>query len=131
MNIKPIRKKSDYESALVEIEKLFDAKKNTPEGDRLEILSTLVEAYEAKHYPIDLPDAIHAIEYWMESRGLDRKDLELYIGTRSRVSEILNRKRRLTLRMIQLLNEKLNIPAEVLIKPIKLASPKAPKCHRS
>ena len=129
MNIKPIRKKADYESALAEIEKLFHAKKNTLLGDRLDILTTLVEAYEEKHHAIDFVDPVDALEYWMESRGLERKDLERYIGTRARVSEILNRKRRLTLEMIQRLNEKLHIPADVLIKPIKISTTRAQVKH--
>lgn len=129
MNIKPIRKNADYKAALEEIGKLLHAKKNTPLGDRLDILTTLVEAYEEKHHVIDFPDPVDALEYWMESRGLDRSDLEKYIGTRARVSEILNRKRRLTLEMIQRLNERLQIPAAILIKPIKLSSAKINAKH--
>ncbi len=114
--IKPIKTKKDYQAALKEIENLIDAKPNTPDGDRLDILVTLTEAYEETHYQVDFPDAISALEYWMESRGLDRKDLEPYIGTRARISEILNYKRDLTLNMIRNLHKYLHIPAELLIK---------------
>ncbi len=122
MNIKPIRTKKDYQATLAEIEKLFNAKKNTLEGDRLDVLTTLAEAYENINHPINFPDPIDALLYWMESRGLERKDLEPYLGHRGRVSEILSRKRKLTLLMIQKLNGALKIPAEVLIKPIKLST---------
>jgi HTH-type transcriptional regulator/antitoxin HigA len=121
MNIKPIKKETDYEAALKEIESLFDAEPGTPEGDRLEILTTLVEAYEDEHYDIPAPDPVEAILYYMESRGLTRADLEPYIGSRARVSEILNRKRPLTLAMIQRLNQ-LGIPAEALIQPYKVTT---------
>ncbi len=117
MNIKPIKSQKAYKQALCEIDKLFAAKPNTSEGDRLEVLTTLVEAYEEKHHKIDFPDPVDALEYWMESRGLDRKDLEPYIGSRARVSEILNRKRELTLAMIRRLHGQLHISAEALIKP--------------
>lgn len=117
MNIKPIRTEADYQSALEEIERLFDAAPDTPEGDRLEVLTALVEAHEDKHYSVPLPDPIEAIKYYMESRGLSRRDLEPYIGSRARVSEILNRKRRLSLNMIRKLEAGLGIPAEILIQP--------------
>src|SRR6266496_5006187 len=120
MDIKPIRTEQDYDAALKEIEKLFDAELGTEEGDRLEILSTLVEAYEDARYDIPAPDPIEAINYFMESRGLTRADLEPYIGSRARVSEILNRKRPLTLSMIQRLHIALGIPAEMLVKPYKI-----------
>ena len=116
MNIRPIKTKKDYENALKEIERLFDAKPNTPNGDRLDVLTALVEAYEEQHFPIDFPDPVEALNYWIESRGLERKDLEPYIGARGRISEVLNRKRGLSLTMIRELNEHLHIPAEVLIK---------------
>jgi len=119
MNIKPIKTNSDYETVLKEIEQLFDAKPGTPAGDRLEVLSTLVEDYEDEHYSIPLPDPIEMILYTMESRGLNRADLEPYIGSRARVSEVLNRKRPLSLSMIQKLNSGLGIPAEALIAPYK------------
>jgi HTH-type transcriptional regulator/antitoxin HigA len=114
--IKPIKNKKDYQAALSEIDKLFDAKPNTEKGDRLEILVTLVEAYEEKHHKIDFPDPVSALEYWMESRDLTREDLKPFIGTRARVSEILNRKRDLSLEMIRNLHDGLHIPAEVLLK---------------
>ena len=116
MDIKPIRTEVDYESALAEIERLFEAEPDTAEGDRLEVLSTLVEAYEEAHYPIPAPDPIEAIYYYMESRGLSRKDLEPYVGSRARVAEILNKKRPLSLLMIRKLHNGLGIPAEVLIQ---------------
>jgi HTH-type transcriptional regulator/antitoxin HigA len=117
VEIKPIRTEADYEAALAEIEQLFEAVPGTLEGDRLEVLTTLVEAYEEKHYPIPLPDPIEAIYYYLESRGLSRRDLEPYLGSRARVSEVLNRKRPLSLEMIRRLNNGLRIPAEVLIQP--------------
>jgi HTH-type transcriptional regulator/antitoxin HigA len=117
MDIRPIKTETDYQAALEEIECLFDAAPDTPEGDRLEVLTTLVEAYEDKHYPIPLPDPIEAIKYYMESRGLSHRDLEPYIGNRGRVSEILNRRRPLSIDMIRQLHVGLGISAEVLIQP--------------
>lgn len=117
MEIRPIKTEADYEAALAEIERLFEAELGTADGDRLEVLTTLVEAYEEEHYPIPLPDPIEAIKYYMESRSLSRRDLEPYLGSRARVSEILNRKRPLSLQMIRKLHNGLGIPAEVLIKP--------------
>jgi len=119
MDIKPIKTETDYQAALEEIENLFDADPDTPEGDRLEVLVTLVEAYEEKHYSIPMPDPIEAILYHMESRGLTRLDLQQYIGSRARVSEVLNRKRPLTMEMIRNLHKGLGIPAEVLIQPYR------------
>ena len=116
MDIKPIKTEADYEAALAEIESLFDAEPGTAEADKLDVLATLVEAYEEKHYPISAPDPIEALNYFMESRGLTRRDLEPYVGSRARVSEVLNRKRPLTLRMIRGLHTGLNIPAEILIR---------------
>ena len=116
MEIKPIKNEADYQSVLEEIERLFDAGPDTPEGDRLDVLTTLVEAYEEKHYSIPMPDPIEAILYHMESRGLSRRDLEPYIGSRARVSEVLNRKRPLTMEMIRNLHRGFAIPAEVLIQ---------------
>ena len=115
MEIKPIRTEEDYQDALKEIEQLWGSDLGTPESDRFEVLVTLVEAYEDHHYEILPPDPIEAIEYYMESRGLDRSDLEAYIGGSGRVSEVLSRKRPLTLRMIRNLHAGLGIPAEVLI----------------
>lgn len=117
MEISPIKTKTNYETALKEIEQLFQAELGTLEGDRLEVLTILVEAYEDQHYNLPLPDPIDAILYHMESRGLSRQDLEPYIGSRARVSEVLNRKRPLSLDMIRRLSTGLGIPAEVLIQP--------------
>jgi HTH-type transcriptional regulator/antitoxin HigA len=116
MDVTPIKTKRDYRRALKEIEGLMDAKRGTPEGDRLDVLVALVEAWEAKHYPIDLPDPVEAIKYHMEQRGLAPRDLVRYIGSRNRVYEVLNRKRPLTLRMVWRLHKGLGIPAESLIK---------------
>ena len=116
MDIQPIRTKRDYPRALKEIEQLMDAKRGTPEGDRLDVLVTLVEAWEAKHYPIDLPDPVEAIKYHMEQKGLEPRDLVRFIGSRNRVYEVLNRKRPLTLRMVWRLHHGLGIPAESLIR---------------
>ncbi len=125
MNIKPIKTTADYEAALKEIERLFEALPGTPQGDRLEVLTTLVEAYEDKHFAIPAPDPIEAIQYFMESRDLSRRDLEPFLGSRARVSEILNRRRPLSLEMIRELNKGLGIPAEVLIKPYRLRTSRA------
>ena len=116
MEIKPIRTKQDYQAALKEIERLMDAKRNSREGDRLDVLVTLVEAYEAKHYPLDLPDPVEAIKFAMEQRNLTVKDLVPYIGRPNRVYEVLNRKRPLTMVMAWKLHKGLGIPAESLIK---------------
>lgn len=116
MDITPIKNKRDYRRALKEIEGLMTAKRGTPEGDRLDVLVTLAEAWEAKHYPLDLPDAIEAIRYHMEQNGLAPRDLAPFIGNRNRVYEILNRKRPLTLKMIWRLHKGLGIPAESLIR---------------
>jgi len=116
MTIKPIKTERDYQKALKEIEKLWNAKPNTPKGDRLDVLVTLVEAYERKHFPMDLPDAVEAIKFRMEQSGLGPKDLVPMIGQLNRVYEVLNRKRPLTLKMIWRLHRELGIPAESLIK---------------
>ncbi len=116
MDVAPIKSKRDYRRALKEIEGFMGAKRGTPEGDRLDVLVTLVEAWEAKHYPMDLPDPVEAIKYHMESRGLEPRDLVPYIGSRNRVYEVLNRKRPLTLKMVWRLHTGLGIPAESLIK---------------
>lgn len=121
MELRPTRTEADYEAALAEIERLFDAAPATPEGDRLDVLVTLVEAYEAQHYPIPEPDPVEAIKYTMESRGLSRSDLEPYIGSRARVAEVLNRKRPLSLNMIRRLYAGLGIPVEVLVQPYSIA----------
>lgn len=116
MCIKPVRTETDYQEAQAEIDKLFDAAPGTPEFDRLDVLATLVQAYEKEHYPVPAPDPIEAIEYFIESRGLSRRDLEPYIGSRARVSEVLNRKRPLTLAMIRKLHAGLGIQADVLVQ---------------
>ena len=117
MDIKPIKTKADYRAVLKEIDTLMTAKLHTPEGERLDVLVTLVEAYEAKHYPIDLPDPVEAIKFAMEQRGLTVKDLVAMIGGTNRVYEVLNRKRPLTLQMIRRLHKGLGISAECLIGP--------------
>jgi HTH-type transcriptional regulator/antitoxin HigA len=120
MKIRPIKTETDYQAALQEIELLFDAESGTETGDRLEVLATLVEDYEDRFYSIPNPDPIEAIKYFMESRGLERRDLEPYIGSRARVSEILNRRRPLTLNMIRQLSTGLGLPAEILIETYDL-----------
>jgi HTH-type transcriptional regulator/antitoxin HigA len=116
MDIKPLKTEADYQAVLKEIETLMHAKADTPEGDRLDVLVTLVEAYEARHYPLDLPDPVEAIKFTMEQKGLTVKDLEPMIGRSNRVYEILNYKRPLTLKMIWRLHQGLGIPAESLIR---------------
>ena len=116
MEIRPIRTPTDYRRALAEIESLMCARKNTPEGERLDVLTTLVEAYEAKHFHLDLPNPVEAIKFQMEQKGLSAKDLKPMIGRLNRVYEILNGKRSLTLNMIKKLHQGLGIPAESLIK---------------
>src|SRR5262249_61352633 len=107
--VKPIRTKRDHEAALREIERLWGAKIGTPEGDRLDVLATLIDAYEAERYPMDPPDPIEAIKFRMEQLGLTRRDLEGVIGTRTRIAEVLNRKRSLSIGMIRRLHERLGI----------------------
>jgi HTH-type transcriptional regulator/antitoxin HigA len=118
--IKPIRSEADYERALDEIEGLWGAASGTLEGDRLDVLATLIDAYEDEHYPIDPPDPIEAIKFRMQQQGLTRKDLEGIIGTRTRIAEILNRRRGLSITMIRRLHEKLGISAEILIRPSRI-----------
>ena len=115
MTIKPIKTERDYQKALKEIERLWDAKPNTPKGDRLEVLVTLVEAYEQKHYKVEPPDPVEAIKFRMEQLGLKASDLAKILGGRSRVSEVLNRKRKLTVDMMRSLRRRLDIPAESLL----------------
>jgi HTH-type transcriptional regulator/antitoxin HigA len=117
MDIWPIKTESDYKAALAEIEQLFNAEPGTPEGDKLDVLTTLVEHYEELHDSIPFPDPIEAIIYHMESRGLSRHDLEPYIGSRARVAEVLNRRRPLSIEMIRRLRTGLGISADVLIQP--------------
>jgi HTH-type transcriptional regulator/antitoxin HigA len=122
MEIKPIKSERDYRRAMKEIDALMDAKANTAAGNRLDVLVTLVAAWEEKHHPIEAPDPVEAIQFAMEQRGLSRRDLEAYIGSRARVAEILNQKRSLTLSMIRKLHRGLGIPAEVLIRENGLRS---------
>lgn len=116
MHIKPIKTDRDYRAALKEIDSLMGAKAGTANGDRLDVLATLVEAWERQHFPLDLPDAVEAIKFEMEQRGLTVKELEPMIGRANRVYEVLNRKRPLTLKMIRNLHQQLRIPAEVLLR---------------
>jgi HTH-type transcriptional regulator/antitoxin HigA len=119
MEIKPIRTERDYERALREVERLMDAKPGTAEDDRLDVLATLVDAYESKHFPIDPPDPIEAIRFRLDQQGLDTRALVGVIGGRSRVYEVMNGKRALTLEMIRRLHDRFGIPAEVLIRPAR------------
>lgn len=116
MKIAPIRNNKDYQNALKRLEEIFDAKKGTEQGDELEILSILIEKYENEKFPIDLPDPIEAIKFRMEQMGMKPKDLAKVVGYKSRVSEILSKKRKLSLNMIRKLNEVLLIPTEVLVQ---------------
>jgi HTH-type transcriptional regulator/antitoxin HigA len=119
VEVNPIRSEADYEAALAEVERLWGAKAGTLEGDRLDILSTLLDAYESENFPIDPPDPIEAIKFRMEQQGLTRRDLDAILGTRARVAEVLNRKRDLSISMIRRLHERLGISAEVLIRPVR------------
>ncbi len=118
MNIKPIRSDEDLQEAFRHLEGIFQAKEGTPEADEMEILVTLIEAYENKHYPISPPDPIEAIKFRMDQQGLTARDLEVFIGSSGRVSEVLNRKRPLSLRMIKRLHNGLNIPYESLLADV-------------
>ena len=120
MDIKPIRTKADYKAALQAVESLMGARARTADGDRLEVLVTLIESYERRHFPMELPDAVEAIKFRMDQQGLTAKDLEPLIGRRNRVYEVLSRKRSLTLAMIQKLHAGLGIPAESLLKQTAL-----------
>ena len=114
-DVKPLRSKADYEKALKEVERLWGTKSDTPKGDRLDVLATLIDAYETEHYPMDPPDPVEAIRFRMEQQGLTRRDLEQIIGSRTRIAEVLNRKRGLSIGMIRRLHERLGISADVLI----------------
>jgi len=116
MKISPIRNEKDYQNALIRLEDIFEAKKNTEQGDELEILSILIDKYENEFFPIGLPDPIEAIKFRMEQMGMKQKDLANVVGFKSRVSEILNKKRKLTLEMIRKININLHIPTEVLVQ---------------
>ena len=116
MKIRPIKTTEDYEKALEKLEAIFDAKPDSKEGDELEVLSILIDYYEKEHYPIALPDPIEAIKFRMEQMGYDQKDLAAIFGLKSRASEILNKKRKLSLEMIRQLHKKMNIPTDVLVQ---------------
>ena len=116
-DMKPIRTEADYESALADVAQLWGAASGTPRGDRLDVLATLIDAYEVRHHPMDPPDPIEAILFRMEQQGLTRRDLEGIIGTRTRIAEVLNRKRSLSIGMIRRLHDRLGIAAEILIQP--------------
>jgi HTH-type transcriptional regulator / antitoxin HigA len=120
MELRPIRSKREYEKALKEAERLWHAREGTPQADRLLVLVLLIEAYEREHFPIQAPDPIELLLHVMEARGLERKDLEPYIGSRARVAEVLNRVRPLTIDMIRRLSSGLGLPADVLIKDYKV-----------
>ena len=120
MELKPIKTEADYEDALAKIDQLWEAEAGSPDGDLLDVLTTLVEAYEEKHHPILPPDPVEAILHLMESQGLERRDLEPYLGSRARVSEVINRKRPLSLNMIRKLQAGLGISAEILVRPYEL-----------
>jgi HTH-type transcriptional regulator / antitoxin HigA len=119
-DVKPIRGEADYEAAMAEVERLWGAKSGTPRGDRLDVLATLIDAWESRHHPMDPPDPIEAIKFRMEQQNLTRKDLEGILGTRTRVAEVLNRRRGLSINMIRRLHEELGIPADVLIRSSRL-----------
>jgi|SRR5688572_18241664 HTH-type transcriptional regulator/antitoxin HigA len=116
MNIKPVKTKKDYQNALSRLDKIFDAKSGTEEGDELEVLGILVEKYENDHFPIDMPDPIEAIKFRMEQLGYNQNDLAKVVGLKSRASEILNKRRKLSLEMIRQLHSAMNIPTQVLIQ---------------
>lgn len=122
MAIRPIKTRADYRAALKEVERLWEADPGTPAGDRVDVLVTLIEAYEARHYAIPAPDPIAAILFMMQQKGLSRRDLEPAIGSRGRVSEVLTRKRPLTLPMVRELGALLQIPADVLVRPYEMRS---------
>jgi HTH-type transcriptional regulator/antitoxin HigA len=122
IDLKPIHTETDYEDAIKSLAALWGAPEGSPESDQLDVLATLIEKYEEQHFPMDLPDPVDAILFRMEQQGLSRKDLEPMLGTRGRVSEVLNRRRGMSIEMIRALHEGLKIPAEVLIKPSKSAA---------
>jgi HTH-type transcriptional regulator / antitoxin HigA len=125
VEVSPIRTEQDYEAALAEIEALMAAQPGTAEGDRLDVLVTLIQAYEAEHHAIEAPDPISLLQFVMEQRGLDRAALQPMIGNRGRVSEVMSRKRPLTLEMIRRLQASLGLPAEILVRPYPLHRPEA------
>lgn len=115
--VRPIRSEADYDAAMEEASALWGAASGTPEGDRLDVLATLIDAYEVKHHAMDPPDPVEAIKFRMEQQGMTRRDLEEIIGTRTRIAEVLNRKRSLSIGMIRRLHDRLGISADVLIRP--------------
>ena len=121
-DVKPIRTEADYDAAMADVANLWGAASGTPQGDRLDVLATLIDAFEAKHHPMDPPDPVEAIKFRMEQQGMTRKDLEDIIGTRTRIAEVLNRKRSLSIGMIRRLHDRLGISAEVLIRPSQNAA---------
>lgn len=121
MQIRPIKTVEDNEAALARIEQLWNAEPNTPEGDELDVLATLVSAFEEEYFPIEAPDPIEAIKFRMEQQGLEDKDLVQFLGQRSRVTEVLNRQRRLSITMIRKLNAGLKIPLDCLVREYELA----------
>jgi HTH-type transcriptional regulator / antitoxin HigA len=125
MHVKPIKTTADHKAALREIERLWGAKDGTPDGDKLDVLTTLVEVYEEAHFPIDVPDPIEAIKFRLEQQGVDKRALIGVIGNRSRVYEVLRRDRALSLEMIRQLNRHFQIPAEILIRPVKMRKKRA------
>jgi HTH-type transcriptional regulator/antitoxin HigA len=118
--VKPIRTEADYEATLAEVERLWGAGSGTPEWDRLDVLATLIDAYESEHHPIDPPDPIEAIKFRMEQQGLTRKDLEGILGSRTRIAEVLNHRRGLSINMIRRLHDALGISADALIRPSRV-----------
>lgn len=122
IDLRPIRTPSDYEAALELMARLWGADSNSTEGDKLDLLATLIDAYEAKHHPIDPPDPIEAIKFRMEQQGLTRKDLEGIIGTRTRIAEVMNRRRNLSIEMIRRLHDTPGISADILIRPTRIAA---------
>lgn len=129
--IKPIRTEADHRAAMAEVERLWGAKIGTREGDRLDVLATLIDAYESQYVPMDPPDPVAAIRFRMEQQGLTRKDLEPMLGTRVRVSEVLNRKRSLSIRMIRRLHDDLGIAADVLIRASLPPSRRAERARKA
>ena len=121
-DLKPIRTEADHQAAIEQVAELWGAAVGTAEGDRLDVLVTLIDAWEAVHEPMDPPDPVEAIRFRMEQQGLTRKDLEGVIGTRTRIAEVLNGKRSLSIGMIRRLHERLGIPAEILIRPMRRAA---------
>src|SRR3954469_17095137 len=119
-DVKPIRTERDYEAALAEVERLWGAKAGTPKGDRLDVLATLIDVYESQHFPMDPPDPIEAIKFRMEQQNLSRKDLEGIVGSRTRIAEVLNRRRGLSINMIRRLRDKLGISTDILIRPSRI-----------